>query len=276
LARAQERLAVRANPLFVTPPETVAPPSPGERVGRGEAPEAEKARYIRRMFDAIAPRYDLTNALISGGLHSRWKQATATLTQMPSGSRALDVCCGTGDLALLLARLVGPRGHVIGIDISERMLSLARQKAAAARLGTRLEFALGDAEALALRDAAFDGATVGFGIRNTVHPEVALREFYRVLRPGARLAILEFSTPRSAMVRRLYDWYSFTVIPWLGHLASRHDDAYLYLPTSVRTWPDQEAFAAMMAGAGFEQVRYYDLLTGITAIHVGVRPARAG
>lgn len=249
--------------------------SVGERVGRGEGSEAEKARYVRRMFDAIAPRYDLTNTLISATLHLRWKQATAAFVRAPRGGRALDVCCGTGDLALLLARQVGHDGRVIGVDISGEMLSVARRKAETAKLVGIVEFALGDAEALALMDATFDGATVGFGIRNTLHPEVALRELHRVLRPGARLAILEFSRPRNPVVRRLYDWYAFTVMARVGRLASHHDDAYLYLPNSVQAWPDQEAFAAMMVRAGFEQVRYYDFLMGITAVHVGVRPARA-
>ena len=271
-AKSQERFFGRANPTSVARDACLPPRPPGERVGRGQASDEEKARYVRRMFGAIAPRYDLINAVLSGGLHRRWKQATARLVQVPPGGRAIDVCCGTGDLALLLARYAGPRGRVVGIDFSEEMLRVARRKAAAAGLGISVTFALGDAEALGLPDAAFDGAAVGFGIRNTVHPETALREIHRVLRPGGRLAILEFSTPRREVVQRLYDWYSFTVIPWVGRLASRHSDAYLYLPASIRMWPDQEAFTGMMVRAGFAQVRYYNLSWGIAAIHVGVRP----
>ncbi len=246
-----------------------APEPAGVRVGRGLASEEEKARYVRRMFGAIAPRYDLTNTVISAGLHRRWKTMTVRLLRVPRDGRALDVCCGTGDLALSLARRVGPRGRVLGIDLSEEMLGIACRRAAAAGLAAVCRFTLGDAEALAAPDGVFDAATVGFGIRNVVHPEVALREIRRVLRPGGRLAVLEFSRPRSGVVRRLYDLYSFTLMPWLGRLASRHADAYLYLPTSIRSWPDQEAFAAVLARAGFAQVRYYNLLTGVAAIHVG-------
>lgn len=244
----------------------------GIRAGRGVASEAERAEYVRRMFGAIAPRYDLVNTLISGGTHRWWKRAAVELVCVPAGGRAVDVCCGTGDLAVLLARRVGARGRVLGADFSEEMLRIARRRAAAAGVGAICRFAQVDAEALALPDNSVDAATVGFGLRNVVHPEVALRELRRVLRPGGRLAVLEFSRPRNGVVRWLYDLYSFTLMPWLGRVGSRHADAYLYLPTSIRRWPDQEAFAALMERAGFRDVRYRNLLTGIAAVHVGTRP----
>ena len=247
--------------------------SPGARVGQGLASEDEKARYVRRMFGAIAPRYDLTNTLISAGLHRRWKRVAVRLLRVPTGGRAVDICCGTGDLALLLARCVGPRGEVWGVDFSPEMLQVARRRARAAGLDTICRFAQGDAMALAFGNMTFDAATVGFGIRNVIHPERALEEIRRVLRPDGRLAVLEFSRPRSRTIRRLYDLYSFTLLPWVGRLVSRHNDAYLYLPTSIRTWPDQEEFATVLSQAGFAEVRYQNLCTGIAAIHVGVRPA---
>src|SRR5262249_8624963 len=142
-------------------------------------------------------------------------------------------------------------------------------------LAAQTHFASADAHRRALRHGAFDVATVGFGVRNTVHPEAGLGEIWRVLRPGGRLAVLEFSTPRNGLVRGPYDWYSFTLVPWLGRLASRHSDAYRYLPISIRHWPPQEAFAEMRAGAGFISVQYQNLLTGVAAIHVGGRPLRS-
>lgn len=245
----------------------------GVRVGLGLVSEGEQARYIRRMFGAIAPRYDLANTLISAGLHWRWKQEAVRMVQVPPGGRALDICCGTGDLALLLARRVGPRGYVVGLDFSLEMLRIARRRAAAAGVDAVCRFAQADAEALAAPETAFDVATMGFGLRNVIHPETALREACHALRPGGRLAILEFSRPTSPAVRRLYDLYSFTLLPWVGRLASHHTDAYLYLPTSIRKWPDQDALAAVLAQAGFAHVMYRNLCTGIAAIHIATRPS---
>jgi demethylmenaquinone methyltransferase / 2-methoxy-6-polyprenyl-1,4-benzoquinol methylase len=237
------------------------------------ASEDERVSYARGMFGAIAPRYDLTNTVISAGLHRRWKHHTAALARVFPGDRAVDICCGTGDLMLLLAQRVGPEGRVVGIDLSEEMLRVARHKASAAGLGSSCRLVVGNAEALALPDESFDAATIGFGIRNTVHPEAVLHEVLRVLRPGGRLVVLEFGHPRGQLMRRLYDLYSFTLMPWLGRLISRHGDGYLYLPTSIRSWPDQQGFATMMAQAGFAPVEYRNLLAGIAAVHVGVRPS---
>lgn len=227
------------------------------------------------MFAAIAPRYDLANTLISAGLHWKWKHQTVRLVRVPPGGRALDLCCGTGDLAILLARRVGPQGYVLGVDFSEEMLRIAHRRAAAAGVAAVCRFVQADAEALAVCQTAFDVATMGFGLRNVVHPETALREALRALRPGGRLAVLEFSRPTSPVVRRLYDLYSFTLLPCMGRLASRHTDAYLYLPTSIRTWPAQDALTSVLAQSGFAQVRYRNLCMGIAAVHIGTRPSAA-
>ena len=254
---------------------TDPPDLSGASVGRGGVSPEEKVRYVRRMFGAIAPRYDLANTLISAGLHRVWKRIAAALADPPPGGRAIDVCCGTGDLALLLAQRVGPRGRVVGIDFTREMVRIARRRAAAAGLDGVCRFVLGDAQALPVAAGRFDAATVGFGIRNVGRPEAAVRELHRVLAPGGRLAILEFSRPQNPAIRRLYDFYSFTLMPWVGRLASHHPDAYLYLPTSVRAWPDQEAFRAMLRCAGFEGVRYRNFGSGVTAVHLAIRPPAA-
>lgn len=255
------------------PPERVGSvESSGIRVGRGGASPEEKVRYVRRIFGAIAPRYDLANTFMSAGLHRLWKRITVDLAAVPPGGRVLDLCCGTGDLALLLARRVGPRGRVVGVDFSPEMLEIARRRAAASGYGEVCRFLPGDAQALPFEDAAFDAATIGFGIRNVAHPENALRELRRVLRPGGRLAVLEFSRPRNPVIRRLYDGYSSTLMPWLGRVTAGHPDAYRYLSASVLAWPDQDAFGAMLRCAGFEQVRYRNFGSGITAIHLAIRP----
>ena len=245
----------------------------GIRVGRGGASPEEKVRYVRRMFGAIAPRYDRANLFISVGLHRLWKRITVGLANVRPGARALDVCCGTGDIALMLAQRVGPDGRVVGLDFTPEMIDIARRRAAAAGFASVCRFVPGDTQALPFADGTFDVVTVGFGIRNVGDPPRALREWCRVLRPGGLVAVLEFSRPRNPVIRRLYNGYSFTLMPWLGRTATRHPDAYLYLPASVRAWPDQEAFGAMLRRAGFEGVRYRNFGSGITAVHLAIRPS---
>jgi demethylmenaquinone methyltransferase/2-methoxy-6-polyprenyl-1,4-benzoquinol methylase len=218
------------------------------------------------MFSEIARYYDLLNNLLSFGLHRRWKRYAARAARLVPGGSALDVCCGTGDLAVLLKEHVGAQGTAVGIDFAPPMVEIARERCAGAR---RIWFVQGDAESLPLPDASFDAVTIGFGVRNLSHLEVALRELHRVLRPGGRAVILEFGRPRNALFRALYDFYSYTAIPWLGRRLSRHPDAYLYLPTSIRHWPDQDEFARILTDVGFASVRYRNLLFGAVAVHVG-------
>ncbi len=236
----------------------------GLRLGT-DAPRAQKRAYVRAMFSAIARRYDLLNTLLSFGLHRRWKQFAADCAGLSPGASAVDVCCGTGDLAFLLKARVGSSGRVVGVDFAGPMVEVARRRAGGRR---GVWFVQGDAEALPLADGAFDAATVGFGIRNVADLDRALAELYRVLRRGGRLVVLEFGRPRNPLFRALYDLYSFTVIPWLGRSLSRHPDAYLYLPVSIRAWPDQTTFPEILRRAGFTPGRVHDLAGGAVVVYV--------
>jgi demethylmenaquinone methyltransferase/2-methoxy-6-polyprenyl-1,4-benzoquinol methylase len=230
---------------------------------------AEFAGQVRGMFDRISRVYDLMNTAMTVGLHHRWRERTVDRAQVGPGDAALDVCCGTGDLALALARRVGSDGRVVGCDFSEPMLELARRKAA--REGAvGVEFEWADALQLPYEDGSFDAVTVGFGVRNLADVDRGLAEMARVLRPGGRVAILEITQPRRPPLSGFFSLWFDRVVPRLGALAGDRD-AYTYLPESVKRFPVPEGLAERMAAAGFERIRYTILAGGIIAIHSGVR-----
>lgn len=230
----------------------------------------EFATQVRGMFDRIAGVYDLMNTAMTAGLHHRWRERTADRAELAPGQSALDVCCGTGDLALELARRVGPEGSVVGCDFSEPMLELARAKAARRRSGEGIRFEWADALALPYEDGAFDAVSVGFGVRNLADLERGLAEMARVLRPGGRLAILEITQPRRPPLSTFFSLWFDRLVPRLGTLAGDRD-AYTYLPESVKRFPPPEGLAALIDAAGFERIRWTVLAGGIIAIHSGVR-----
>jgi demethylmenaquinone methyltransferase / 2-methoxy-6-polyprenyl-1,4-benzoquinol methylase len=224
---------------------------------------------VRAMFDRIARVYDPLNSLMTAGLHHRWRERAAAQTELKSGDAALDVCCGTGDLALELSRLVTPDGHVIGCDFSEPMLDLAREKAAErAAAGVRFEWA--DALELPYDGERFDAVTVGFGVRNLADLDRGLREMARVLRPGGRAVILEITQPTRPPLSLFYSFWFDRLVPLLGTFSS-NPEAYSYLPESVRSFPSPRGLAEKMDSAGFKKIRYTVLAGGIIAIHSGVR-----
>ncbi|MEO6446488.1 MAG: ubiquinone/menaquinone biosynthesis methyltransferase [Gemmatimonadaceae bacterium] len=230
---------------------------------------AVKRAYVRRIFSEIAPRYDLLNHLLSFNIDKRWRsQAIRELdwTRAPAGT-FVDVCAGTLDVGTQLTREGGFGGLVLGTDFALPMLQAGLGKAPRERLAPLNA----DALALPLRDESMDGAIVAFGIRNLADLDAGLREVRRVLRPGARFVILEFSTPRSAVVRGGYHAYFHHVLPWIGGMISGHRTAYRYLPASVANFPVQEELAARMRTAGFRDVRYRDLTFGVAALHVGTK-----
>jgi demethylmenaquinone methyltransferase/2-methoxy-6-polyprenyl-1,4-benzoquinol methylase len=221
------------------------------------------------MFDRVASNYDALNSVMTAGLHHRWRERAAQRAELSAGDSALDICCGTGDLALELADRVAPGGHVVGCDFSEPMLDLAREKAAERRsTGVRFEWA--DALALPYDGKRFDAVTVGFGVRNLADLDRGLREMARVLKPGGRAVILEITQPTRPPLSIFYSLWFDRIVPLLGSFSSE-PEAYSYLPESVRSFPRPLGLAEKMSGAGFQRVRYTVLAGGIIAIHSGVR-----
>ena len=227
----------------------------------------EFAVQVRTMFDRIAGVYDLMNTAMTAGMHHRWRQRAADLAALAPGGAALDVCCGTGDLALELSGRVGPEGTVVGCDFSDRMLELARSKASA-RGAANVRFEWADALELPYEDGSFDAATIGFGARNLADLDRGLAELARVLRPAGRLVILEITQPQRPPLSAFYSLWFDRIVPLLGTLAGDRS-AYPYLPESVKRFPSPHGLAERMAAAGFGRIRYFVLAGGIITIHAG-------
>jgi len=230
----------------------------------------EFASEVRGMFDRIAGVYDVVNSAMTAGLHHQWRQRAVDRAEVGPGDDALDVCCGTGDLALELRRRIGPDGRVVGCDFSDPMLELARRKSG--EQGLPVEFGWADALELPYGDASFDAVTVGFGARNLADLERGLAEMARVLRPGGRLVILEITRPQREPLATFYSLWFDRLVPVIGTLAG-DQDAYSYLPNSVRTFPEPRELAGLIDAAGFERIRWLLLAGGIIAIHSAVKSA---
>jgi demethylmenaquinone methyltransferase/2-methoxy-6-polyprenyl-1,4-benzoquinol methylase len=232
------------------------------------SPEEKTAR-VRGVFDSVAGSYDLMNDLMSGGLHRLWKRFALLQTGLRPGQRALDVASGTGDLGAGLARQVGREGLAVLTDINREMLARGRDRLIDQGIAAQVAFVIANAECLPFPDRSFDCVTIGFGLRNVTDKAAALASMRRVLRPGGRLLVLEFSKPRPE-IRAAYDAYSFGVLPRLGGIVTGDAASYRYLAESIRVHPDQDTLAAMMRDAGFDECRWHNLAGGIVALHVGV------
>ena len=232
----------------------------------------DREKPVQEMFSSIARSYDLNNTLLSFGLHHLWKERAVRLANLPYGGRAADLCAGTCDIAAIMARRMGPDGHVDALDLNAEMLAVGEDKIKKAGLSSRVTVTHGNMEDLPFESNSYDAATVGFGVRNVVDREQAFTEMCRILKPGGRAVCLEFSKPVNPTLGKLYNFYNFKVLPKIGTVVSKdHTRVYEYLPTSIAAFPPQRDLAEMMRKCGFSHVTYENLCGGIVALHVGVK-----
>jgi len=239
--------------------------------GYQQVPVTEKQKKVAEVFHSVANKYDLMNDLMSAGIHRLWKRYTIEMSGVRPGQQILDLAGGTGDLAALFSPRVGQNGRIILGDINESMLKVGRDRLLDRGLANNIEFTQVNAEALPFADNSFDIVTIAFGLRNVTDKEQALRSMYRVLKPGGRLLVLEFSKPVNPLLSQVYDAYSFTLLPKIGHLVTGDEASYQYLAESIRMHPDQETLKQMFSDAGFSDAEYFNLTGGIVALHRGFK-----
>jgi len=234
-------------------------------------PEIEKVRWVRHHFDTVARKYDLMNTILSFGIHLLWKRTAVKMMALGEGNWVIDICGGTGDLSILAGRRVGFAGRVVLLDINWAMLKRGRPKVMASPRGDQIFYVQGDAEEISFSDESFDAAMVGFGIRNLTHMEAGFKEMHRVLKPGGKLMCLEFSKPTAPAFRKLYDFYSFHIMPLLGWLIVGSRKAYTYLPESIRLFPMPKELTSLLKEIGFQPVTHKKLTNGIAVIHLALK-----
>ena len=231
----------------------------------------QKSGLVGEVFTSVASRYDIMNDLMSAGIHRLWKRFTVEVSAVRKGHRVLDLAGGTGDLAAKFSRLVGDQGEVILSDINQSMLATGRDKQTDLGNTGNISYVLGDAQYLPFQSNYFDCVTIGFGLRNVTDKDLALRSILRVLKPGGRLLVLEFSKPDNPLLSKIYDSYSFKLLPKIGKLIAQDEDSYRYLAESIRMHPDQETLKGMLEDAGFVDCEYHNMTGGIVAIHKGIK-----
>jgi demethylmenaquinone methyltransferase / 2-methoxy-6-polyprenyl-1,4-benzoquinol methylase len=240
--------------------------------GYKEVETESKADMVAGVFHSVASRYDLMNDLMSGGVHRIWKRFTIELSGVRKGNAVLDIAGGTGDLAARFSDIVGAEGKVVLADINESMLKVGRDKLIDSGRHSNIECVQADAQSLPFPDNSFDCITIAFGLRNVTDKDAALRSMLRVLKPGGRLLVLEFSKPGNELLSKAYDTYSFKILPVLGKLVANDSESYQYLAESIRMHPDQETLREMMEDAGFSRCEFHNMTGGVVALHKGIKP----
>lgn len=254
-------------------------PDPGSRnqdeithFGFRDIPKSQKAGQVAEVFHSVAGKYDLMNDLMSMGIHRLWKRFTIELSGVRPGHQVLDIAGGTGDLTMKFSDLVGQEGKVVLADINASMLQVGRSRLTDRGYAGNIEYVQADAEHLPFPDNSFNAVSIAFGLRNVTDKDQALRDMTRVLKPGGKLMVLEFSKPTNPLLSKVYDTYSFTALPLMGQLIAGDSESYKYLAESIRMHPDQETLKGMMEAAGLVNCKYYNMTGGIVALHVGIKP----